>query len=202
MASRRTKVLWFVGVVATAASVIAIAWALRPARPGVFRLREARSYIIPRRLPPSMVSGDRQVEADFEYVGPTLSPRVGAVRRILMGIGALSRPPTVQWRVQDIVFLDEAGQELARLPVIRSTTRPSAHPGFMEAPEKRQLVQLWTFDLPPGVDRSKPVTFRTRLGVNEHPPVVIEVKLPAMPRPDGEAASQPATSPADSSVNR
>jgi hypothetical protein len=146
--------------------------------------------VIPKRPPPAV--GDRQVEADFEYVGPPLSPRVGEVKRFMMRLGLVRRPVAPRWHIEDIVLLDSQGRELHRMTTRFSTTRPFARGGFVEDPRKRQLVHLWTFDFPPHIDPSTPVTFRTRLGVNDHAPVLIDVKLPVF-----HPTTTPTTSPSD-----
>jgi hypothetical protein len=186
----RRKLLWLAAVVIVLVPIL-IPWLLsRPQPQAVYRLRAVRAHVMPARPPGVTVQGNRMVEAEFEYVGPPLAPPTN-FRRLLNRANLTAAPPDVRWFVEDIVMVDEQGRELSKLAPGRSTTRPSAHGGFSEDRQKRQLVHLWTFDLPAGIDPSTAVTFRTRLGVNDHPPVLVEVTLPRIPR--SRAASQPAT---------
>ena len=195
MTKRRGKLLLLVvGIVAIVAILLITYSRSSDQTESTFRLRETRSYAIPKRPPPS-AGGDRQVEADIEYVGPQLSPRVGEVKRFMMRFGLVRPPVAPRWHVEDIVLLDAQGRELHRMSTgsrSSAATRPWAHGGFMEDARKRQLVHIWTFDFPPHIDPSTPVTFRTRVGVNDHAPVLIEVKLPVIP-----PTTSPATSPPD-----
>src|SRR5688500_19466770 len=131
MCNRRTKLLSLAAVVVVAAVLYLTFAALRPRPQAVFRLREVHAYIMPYRPPPA-VSGNHRVQAEFEYVGPQLTPRMGTFRGMLVPLGLVPPPPDVRWHVEDIFLLDEAGNELARLSPTRSTTRPSAHVGFAD----------------------------------------------------------------------
>ena len=183
MTKRRRKLLLLVAAVAMCL-ILLIASLRSSERPTVFRLKEARAYVIPKHVAPLRHRGDRQVEADIEYVGPPLSPRVGTFKRFMMRLGLVRSPAAPRWHIEDIVLLDAQGRELHRMAtgsMSNAATRPWARGGFMEDPRNGRLVHVWTFDFPAHIDPATPVTFRTRLGVNNHAPVLIEVKLPALP---------------------
>ena len=200
----RKKLLAVVAVIVVGV-VLTTFFALRSNdAPQIFRLQTV-SITPTAGMKPSEIYHDQQVDAEFEYAGPTLSPPPPhSIRRLMFRIGLVRPHPTVRWRTEDIVLLDAHGVEVYRQPSIGltppATTRPAARMGFMEDPRRGKLIVLWNFDMPPGVDPSTPLTFHTRLGVNDHEPVLIEVAIPPTPSTRaaadaGTAVAQPSAAP-------
>jgi hypothetical protein len=203
MRGSRKKLLAVAAVVGV--TLMATFFALRSNdAPQVFRLQTV-SIAQTASMKPSAIYHDQQVDAEFEYAGPTLSPpSPHSITRLMFRVGLVRPHPTVRWRTEDIVLLDALGVEVYRQPSIGltppATTRPAARMGFVEDRRRGKLIVLWNFDMPPGVDPSTPLTFHTRLGVNDHEPVVIEVAIPPTPSTRdataaGTAVAEPGAAP-------
>ena len=196
---RRGKLLWVASVIVGSALIMTyFAWRHAADAPHVFRLQTV--FITQTAgMKTSTIYHDQQVNAEFEYAGPTLSPPPPAsIRRLMFRIGLAGSHPPVRWRMEDIVLLDAQRREVYRQPSVGrpATTRPAARMGFVEDRRRGKLNVVWNFDMPPGVDPSTPLKFQTRLGVNEHEPVLIEVAIPPMPSTRAAAAvAQPGNSP-------
>jgi hypothetical protein len=196
---RGKKLLWVTGAVVGSALIATyFAWRNAADAPHVFRLQSV-SITQTAGMNTRTIYHDQQVNAEFEYAGPTLSPPPPAsIRRLMFRVGLAGSHPPVRWRTEDIVLLDAQGREVYRQPSVGrpATTRPAALMGFVEDRRRGKLNVVWNFNMLPAVDPSTPLTFRTRLGVNEHEPVLIEVAIPPMPSTRAAAAvAQPGNSP-------
>jgi hypothetical protein len=195
--ARRNKVLWTVALACVVLGGIVVAVLRSGGSPGTFTLHDVQvSEMTPAR--PRSVYGDIQVEAEFDHTGPPITGgQAGAVTRFLRHF-KLIKPVTMVWRNEDATLTDPAGREVQRyvttaLPAAAATTRPIARVDLMEDAAQQKIHVLFNFDVPPSVDRSKPLTFRTRFGLNSHPAVTIEGTVPAAATP------RPATAPVLSS---
>ena len=195
--ARRKKVLWTVALACVVLGGIVVAVLRSGGSPGTFTLHDVQvSEMTPAR--PRSVYGDIQVEAEFDHTGPPITGgQAGAVTRFLRHF-RLIKPVTMVWRNEDVTLTDQSGKEVQRyitalVPGGSASTLPAARMDLMEDAAQQKIHVLFNFDIPPAVDRSKPLTFRTRFGLNEYPSVPIEVTLPPT------ATTQPATAPVSSS---
>jgi hypothetical protein len=181
MPRRRTLVL-SVTVGAALLAFIGVALVLRSGPPPVWQLRGVLWWDT-SGVKPRPWYGDREVSANFDYVGPDLCPPVPhGIRLALIDIVVL-KWPRVPISSSDVILSDENGRELARLPASEGSnaTVSSARIGCRSDVKTAEGWVTWDFRIPPGVDSSRPIRFSTSIGVNSMPKVKVETTLMPLP---------------------
>ena len=92
-------------------------------------------------------------------------------------------PTPPAWTTQDITLIDDDGHVLATLAGNGWNAGTTYATYSMPEPKNKSLTVLWNFKLSTTMPTTLPITFRTRIGVGDATPELVQIRM------------QPATAP-------